>query len=203
VSDIRDFLRAIREEHTLNSALRHRETLAACEATLAERAPAGLEALAPVLEAHASGGLYSHQARAIGLLEAETRDAAGREERKNVVLATPTASGKTLVYNLPVLRRALADPAARALYIFPLKALSRDQRQRLDGLAQVRVVDREDVAQSRVAAVDPHLLVEDLEAISEPQIAIEVEVPLKNVGHRDRQAGIAACALDRRLQRPF
>jgi DEAD/DEAH box helicase domain-containing protein len=44
-----------------------------------------------------------------------------------VVVATPTASGKSLIYNLAVARTLLAEPAARALYLFPIKALSRDQ----------------------------------------------------------------------------
>lgn len=46
---------------------------------------------------------------------------------KNVTVVTPTASGKTLSYNLPVLSRIIAEPEARALYLFPTKALSQDQ----------------------------------------------------------------------------
>jgi DEAD/DEAH box helicase domain-containing protein len=46
---------------------------------------------------------------------------------ENVVVVTPTASGKTLCYNLPVVQSILEDPAARALYLFPTKALSQDQ----------------------------------------------------------------------------
>ncbi|MSV35421.1 MAG: DEAD/DEAH box helicase [Bryobacterales bacterium] len=61
--------------------------------------------------------LYSHQAEAFG------HAAAGR----NVVVVTPTASGKTLCYNLPVLERLIADPGARAMYLFPTKALAEDQ----------------------------------------------------------------------------
>jgi DEAD/DEAH box helicase domain-containing protein len=61
--------------------------------------------------------LYVHQADA---LEQVT---AGR----NVVIVTPTASGKTLCYNLPVLNLLLADPGARAMYLFPTKALAEDQ----------------------------------------------------------------------------
>lgn len=61
--------------------------------------------------------LYAHQAEAIDLAR----------QGKNVVIATPTASGKTLAYNLPVLQALLADPEAKALYIFPLKALEQDQ----------------------------------------------------------------------------
>ncbi|GIM48127.1 putative ATP-dependent helicase YprA [Collibacillus ludicampi] len=65
--------------------------------------------------------LYSHQA------EAFTRVKRG----ENVVVVTPTASGKTLCYNLPVLDRILQDPSARSLYLFPTKALSQDQMKEL------------------------------------------------------------------------
>ncbi len=61
--------------------------------------------------------LYSHQ------LEAWTHARAG----ENIILSTGTASGKTLAYNLPVLASLLQDPNARALYLFPTKALSQDQ----------------------------------------------------------------------------
>jgi len=132
VSDISAFLRAIRDEHALRSALAHHETLPAQPPSYAPGLPTGSEALAPVLAAREIARLYSHQARAIELLEAD-RAADGAEARgRNVVLATPTASGKTLVYNLPVLRRTLEDPEARALYLFPLKALEQDQRQRFE-----------------------------------------------------------------------
>jgi DEAD/DEAH box helicase domain-containing protein len=51
---------------------------------------------------------------------------------ENAVVVTPTASGKTLCYNLPVLDAMLKDNSARALYIFPTKALANDQRAELD-----------------------------------------------------------------------
>jgi DEAD/DEAH box helicase domain-containing protein len=57
--------------------------------------------------------------------QAESFEALHRGE--NVVVVTPTASGKTLCYNLPVLCRLMEDPEARALYIFPTKALAEDQ----------------------------------------------------------------------------
>ncbi len=60
--------------------------------------------------------LYSHQAEAFQ-----------HAIDKNVVVVTPTASGKTLCYNLPILNRLIADPSARALYLFPTKALAEDQ----------------------------------------------------------------------------
>jgi len=70
--------------------------------------------------------LYSHQATAVA--------AALRGEQLAVV--TPTASGKTLCYNLPVLHTLLNDPTARALYLFPTKALAQDQLAELDSLLQ-------------------------------------------------------------------
>jgi len=67
------------------------------------------------------GQLYSHQAEAFRLIWAG----------KNLVIVTPTASGKTLCYNLPVLNRLLEDPEARAMYLFPTKALAEDQLHEL------------------------------------------------------------------------
>ncbi len=67
---------------------------------------------------------YTHQARAI------EHAIAGQ----NVVVVTPTASGKTLCYNVPVLDTILKDPSARALYLFPTKALAADQLDELHGL---------------------------------------------------------------------
>ncbi len=61
--------------------------------------------------------LYTHQAEAVAAALAGA----------NVAVVTPAASGKTLCYNLPVLHRLLADPAARALYLYPTKALAQDQ----------------------------------------------------------------------------
>ena len=55
---------------------------------------------------------------------------------ENVVVVTPTASGKTLCYNLPVLNEILCNPEARALYLFPTKALSSDQVAELYGLIE-------------------------------------------------------------------
>ena len=77
---------------------------------------------------HAKGikELYSHQAAAAELVHS------GR----NVVVVTPTASGKTLCYNLPVLNAVLENPDTRALYLFPTKALAQDQLAELHDLAQ-------------------------------------------------------------------
>ena len=69
--------------------------------------------------------LYSHQAAASELARAG----------KDFVVVTPTASGKTLCYNLPILNSVLENPGTRALYLFPTKALAQDQLAELQDLA--------------------------------------------------------------------
>ncbi|MBI3484716.1 MAG: DEAD/DEAH box helicase, partial [Acidobacteria bacterium] len=82
--------------------------------------------LAAAYAAKGVGELYTHQA------EAAERVRAGR----NVVVVTPTASGKTLCYNLPVLNAVLENPDTRAMYLFPTKALAQDQLAELHDLGQ-------------------------------------------------------------------
>ena len=74
-------------------------------------------ALTDALHRRGMQQLYSHQAEAIALALAG----------HNVAVVTPTASGKTLCYNLPVFHALLSDPNATALYLFPTKALAHDQ----------------------------------------------------------------------------
>jgi DEAD/DEAH box helicase domain-containing protein len=70
--------------------------------------------------------LYSHQALTAELVR----------DGKNVALVTPTASGKTLCFNLPVVHAVLENPDTRALYLFPTKALAEDQLAELQDLAK-------------------------------------------------------------------
>ncbi len=79
--------------------------------------------LAAALERRGIESLYSHQAETFHHLN----------NGRNVVVVTPTASGKTLCYNLPVLNKLLSEPGARALYLFPTKALAEDQLNELHG----------------------------------------------------------------------
>ncbi|MFH0067415.1 DEAD/DEAH box helicase [Peribacillus sp. NPDC056705] len=74
------------------------------------------------LELRGINGLYSHQATAFDTAVSGN----------SLVAVTPTASGKTLCYNLPVLQKILEDEKTRALYIFPTKALSYDQKSELN-----------------------------------------------------------------------
>jgi len=89
--------------------------------------PAGIDPrLRAALASRGIERLYTHQARAI------EHALAGR----HVVVTTPTASGKTLCYNVPVMNGILADPSCRAMYLFPTKALAQDQLAELDRLSQ-------------------------------------------------------------------
>src|SRR2546429_3541111 len=83
-------------------------------------------ALAEAYQAKGIRELYSHQASTAELVR----------DGKNAVVVTPTASGKTLCYNLPVLNSVLENPDTRALYLFPTKALAQDQLAELQDLAK-------------------------------------------------------------------
>jgi len=104
-----------------------------CWQTVAEKKgnyadfPPGLDRqLQEALKRRGIEKLYSHQAKAVETVLTDHR---------NVVVVTPTASGKTLCYNLPVVNSLIDDPTSRALYLFPTKALSRDQVTELRELA--------------------------------------------------------------------
>src|SRR5712664_236668 len=104
--------------------------------------------LAAAYQAKGVGKLYSHQAAAAAAVHAG----------KNVVIVTPTASGKTLCYNLPILNAILEDSDTRALYLFPTKALAQDQlaelydlNQRLDNRFGVFTYDGDTPADARKA----------------------------------------------------
>ena len=73
--------------------------------------------------------LYSHQELALRHIR----------EGRDVVISTPTASGKTLIYNAAVLASLLKNPQGHALYVFPLKALEQDQYDELISLIYTRL----------------------------------------------------------------
>jgi DEAD/DEAH box helicase domain-containing protein len=120
------------------------------------------EALRRLLAARGINQLYSHQAAALE---------AARTYR-DFIVTTGTASGKTLCYNLPILEAALADPAARALYLFPTKALAQDQ---LKGLLDLVSSDPE-----LAAAIRPGVYDGDTPAAQRRRIRGEANLVLSN-----------------------
>lgn len=109
-----------------SDVLVHERALAPRPAVLGVLRPRLAPAVARALLGTGISQLYAHQVETI---EALRRD-------QNVVLASPTASGKSLAFALPTLERLVADPGARALYLYPTKALIADQRRALDRLIQ-------------------------------------------------------------------
>jgi DEAD/DEAH box helicase domain-containing protein len=149
-----DFLK----RRVLGSAVVHHATIPARPAQwvtdLSHLPPVVVE----ILKATAIPALYTHQAEGIAHILAG----------QNVVIATPTASGKTLVYNIPVITTLLAERDAHALYIFPLKALEQDQYDelrtlltRLDAGLRVDIYDGDTPAHRRkqIRTNPPHVLI--------------------------------------------
>jgi DEAD/DEAH box helicase domain-containing protein len=101
-------------------------TLDAVPARFAQHWPDFTHDLVPLMEQLGISRLFVHQKAAMDRILART----------HTVIATPTASGKSLAYNLPVLDQLLSDPASKALYLFPLKALARDQMDTVQDLLQ-------------------------------------------------------------------
>lgn len=119
--DVAAFLDSIRQQDFYSGQLEHVRALPERAGKYAEPT----EPLAPLvrelLTARGIEQLYSHQVAALELAR----------QGRNLVVVTGTASGKTLCYNLPILETASQDADARALYLFPTKALAQDQHKGL------------------------------------------------------------------------
>ncbi|MCD1257465.1 DEAD/DEAH box helicase [Paenibacillus athensensis] len=131
LSSMSEMIEWIRRTPEIMSQVTYWHTIPPREAKLAAF-PAGLHE--SIREALASKGitrLYTHQARSL------EEAVSGR----HVVTVTPTASGKTLCYNLPVLQKVLEQDSARALYLFPTKALAQDQVAELHQVVEAMGAD--------------------------------------------------------------
>ena len=129
--DVEGILASLRQDPQVLPNLVSWHRLCAREATFAGW-PDGVDLrLQQVFARQGIARPYIHQAQAI------ERSLAG----ENVVVVTGTATGKTLCYNAPVLTSLLSDPSARALYLFPTKALAQDQASTLNELVKALGVD--------------------------------------------------------------
>ncbi|MCL1977554.1 MAG: DEAD/DEAH box helicase [Candidatus Bathyarchaeota archaeon] len=113
---IEEFIKRIKQSRSYKKQIVHIEKLPAHSVNFGELEKPLPESLQKVL-LNRKIQLYSHQAQAIN----EAR------RGKNIVITTPTASGKTLSFNIPVLEALANHEKATALYIYPTKALSNDQ----------------------------------------------------------------------------
>ena len=123
--DVEQVVQSIVRSRNFGPCVTHHEILDALPAAHAPYPEAAHPALVAALKGRGIAQPYTHQAAAAEIAFS------GRP----FVAVTPTASGKTLCYNLPVLTALLSDPGARALYLFPTKALAQDQLSELQGLS--------------------------------------------------------------------
>jgi len=118
---ISDLLHQFRHDERYRKHIVHWETIPSREAVTVPF-PASLdERIRHTLSSRGIDALYTHQETAYRLVR----------EGKHIVAVTPTASGKSMCYHLPVLQTMSEEPQARALYLFPTKALGQDQKNEL------------------------------------------------------------------------
>ena len=114
---VAEYLQALKSSPRLGKQVVHHEELPENPAVYGENRICWPEPLEEALKRLGITRLYAHQAAATDLVR----------RGDNVIVATPTASGKSLIYNLPVFERIMRVSDATALYLFPLKALAQDQ----------------------------------------------------------------------------
>jgi DEAD/DEAH box helicase domain-containing protein len=120
-----DLIAALRKDPRHAPAVAHTRVIPAQEASYRDPATP----LPPVLQGYLERKgirLYTHQAESLDILRAG----------ENLIITTPTASGKTLAFNLPVFEALLEDPDATALYLYPTKALANDQLKAIRDLEE-------------------------------------------------------------------
>lgn len=154
-------LQVLEESESLGPQIVHRHLMPGAAAQFLELDPPLPEVLQEALGEIGAGRLWSHQAAGVEAARA------GRD----VLVTTPTASGKSLVFQVPVLEEALNEGPGRALFLFPLKALGQDQKGKLDAFAARCGLDAEScgceiydgdtptAARRRIRARPPRVLV--------------------------------------------
>jgi len=134
--EIQAFLNHLRSLSTYDNQIAHIEHIPPRRASYAGLDEPLAGELQDCLDEHGLSPLYSHQAEAVN----HTR------RGKNVIIATSSASGKTLCYNIAVMQSILTDPGTRAIYLFPTKALAQDQLRKLHELFSPSIVPPEALA---------------------------------------------------------
>jgi DEAD/DEAH box helicase domain-containing protein len=125
-SGLTDLIDELRGDPKIGPQLTYAAYLPGSEPSYAELDPALPEPLTRAISRGGVSRLWSHQAEGVAAVR----------RGENVLITTPTASGKSLVFQLPVLEAAARGDAGHGLFLFPLKALGQDQRGKLAGLAE-------------------------------------------------------------------
>lgn len=124
---IAEFLDRLTSDREWGPQVVHRRDIESLEPVYARPDPPLAEPVVRALRDLGVEKLYSHQVRALEAVR----------NRTDAIVATPTASGKSLIYQLPVMERLAADPEAKSLFLFPLKALEQDQLRSFEELASL------------------------------------------------------------------
>ena len=128
---LEEWLETLARDGSLRQQIVHWETIEAKEAATVPFPDSLHPKLVEALQKRGIHELYTHQETAFQTAV----------NGKSFVAVTPTASGKTLCYNLPVLQAIIHNPASRALYLFPTKALAQDQKHDINALIEKAGVD--------------------------------------------------------------
>jgi len=156
---LQEFVRSLKESADYRDILSFYEYMPMKPVEYFDGDPALPEPLVQALRRLGINRIYRHQGEAIAAVQ----------RGRHLLVSTPTASGKTLIYNLPVLATLMANPSARALYLFPLKALEQDQLKALRELdaalpspfltAAIYDGDTPPAARQALKAKPPHVLI--------------------------------------------
>ena len=164
-TDIKEYVQSLISSKRLGSQVVYHKILPDQPARLSQPKHPWPEQIGRIITSLGIHDLYRHQAEAVDLIRS------GR----HVVVATPTASGKTLIYNLPMMEKIFKNPDSRALYIFPLKALAQDQLRAFETLSRsireitptIAIYDGDTSAwhRKRIREIPPNILLTNPEMI--------------------------------------
>ena len=164
-NDIKEYIQSLISSKRLGNQVVHHTVLPDHPASISKPKIPWSKNIQHIITSAGIDDLYKHQVEAIDLIRS------GR----HVVVATPTASGKTLIYNLPVMENILKNPNSKALYIFPLKALAQDQLRTFEALIQhsketkptIAIYDGDTSAwhRKRIRKVPPNILLTNPEMV--------------------------------------
>jgi len=130
--NVKSFLKDIYKDDRFNREIVHQETFESKPGLYKSLNPPLPDSLQSALRSEGIHSLYTHQVEGIDKVRAA----------KNVVTVTPTASGKSLTYLVPILEKMANNPDARAILLFPIKALAQDQKMKIENLLQAAGYDQ-------------------------------------------------------------
>jgi len=141
---LNDYIQSLKNYKGFAGDIVCHRTIQPQKAVFASTAPELKNNLSLLLECLGVKKLYKHQKKAIEMINRGI----------HTVIATPTASGKSLIYNLPVIDKLIEDPQSHALYLFPLKALARDQLDTVQRLLSLAGTENHNTLQFKAAVYD-------------------------------------------------